>query len=201
MSLDISELSCHLAGQLVAAHPAYDALFDGFTLAEDRGNKAAREEWACGVLFAAAKASKWLGLTAHARPAGLIETAFAELGRRWLPILDASELGRRWLPILDASRVAWDRGNVSELRRRVALAADGVGQPARPGGDRRPKFNAHDWETRQSFGAFMEMGEGTISEVVVLTQEKLWHRKHTKLADKRQQAIAASRYASREEGY
>ena len=28
--LEITELSTHLQGQLVAVHPAYDALFDGF---------------------------------------------------------------------------------------------------------------------------------------------------------------------------
>jgi sugar phosphate isomerase/epimerase len=56
-------------------------------------------------LLLAARASQRLGLTAHAtfsgalawpylypwpqRPAGLVETAFAELARRWRPILDA----------------------------------------------------------------------------------------------------------------
>lgn len=105
--LQITELSTHLQGQLVAVHPAYDALFDGFAPAEVRGAPAARTEWAVSQLKAAAKASQRLGLAAHAtfsgalawpyvypwpqRPAGLIEEAFAELARRWRPILDVFE--------------------------------------------------------------------------------------------------------------
>lgn len=105
--LVITELSTHLQGQLVAVHPAYDDLFDGFAPPEVRGKPGARQEWAVRQLKAAAKASHRLGLTAHAtfsgslawpylypwpqRPADLIEEAFAELGRRWRPILDAFE--------------------------------------------------------------------------------------------------------------
>ena len=103
--LQISELSTHLQGQLVAVHPAYDQLMDGFAPAELRGNPAARQTWAVNQLMLAAKASQRLGLTAHAtfsgallwhtfypwpqRPAGLVEAGFAELGKRWRPILDA----------------------------------------------------------------------------------------------------------------
>jgi sugar phosphate isomerase/epimerase len=103
--LAITELSTHLQGQLVAVHPAYDALFDGFAAPEVRGNPQARQAWAVGQLKAAARASRRLGLNAHAsfsgalawpylypwpqRPAGLVEEAFDELGRRWRPILDA----------------------------------------------------------------------------------------------------------------
>ena len=103
--LVITELSTHLQGQLVAVHPAYDALFDGFAPAAVRGRPAERQAWAVSQLMDAAKASQRLGLDAHAtfsgalawpyvypwpqRPAGLIEEAFAELGRRWRPILDA----------------------------------------------------------------------------------------------------------------
>jgi len=105
--LVITELSTHLQGQLVAVHPAYDDLFDGFAPPEVRGKPAERQAWAVRQVKAAAKASQRLGLTAHAtfsgalawpyvypwpqRPAGLIEEAFAELGRRWKPILDVFE--------------------------------------------------------------------------------------------------------------
>jgi len=44
--LEITELSTHLQGQLVAVHPAYDAQFDGFAPVEFRGNPKARTEWA-----------------------------------------------------------------------------------------------------------------------------------------------------------
>jgi len=105
--LEISELSTHLQGQLVAVHPAYDALFDGFAPPDLRGKPQGRQAWAVDELKAAAIASRRLGLSAHAtfsgalawpyfypwpqRPAGLVEEAFAELGRRWRPILDAFE--------------------------------------------------------------------------------------------------------------
>ena len=103
--LVISELSTHLQGQLLAVHPAYDTLFDGFADASVRGNPAARTAWAGEQLRMAAMASRRLGLSAHAtfsgalawpylypwpqRPAGLVEEAFAELARRWRPVLDA----------------------------------------------------------------------------------------------------------------
>ncbi|TAG09833.1 MAG: sugar phosphate isomerase/epimerase [Sphingobacteriia bacterium] len=102
--LEITELSSHLQGQLVAVNPAYDALFDGFAPEAVRGNPKARTEWAIQQLKYAAKASQHLGLNAHGtfsgallwqtvypwpqRPAGLVETAFTELGKRWLPILN-----------------------------------------------------------------------------------------------------------------
>ena len=101
----ITELSTHLQGQLVAVHPAYDAMFDGFAAPEVQGNPAARQKWAVNQVLLAAKASNHLGLTTHAsfpgalawpyfypwpqRPAGLVEEAFDELARRWHPILDA----------------------------------------------------------------------------------------------------------------
>jgi sugar phosphate isomerase/epimerase len=103
--LEITELSTHLQGQLVAVHPAYDEGFDGFAAPEVRGNPALRQQWAVQQMLLAAQASANLGLTAHVtfsgalawpylyswppRPAGLIDTAFDELARRWRPILDA----------------------------------------------------------------------------------------------------------------
>ncbi len=103
--LEITELSTHLQGQLVAVHPAYDLAFDGFAPEKLRGNPKARQAWAVEQLLLAAKASANLGLAAHVsfsgalawpyfypwpqRPAGLIETAFEELAARWRPILEA----------------------------------------------------------------------------------------------------------------
>jgi sugar phosphate isomerase/epimerase len=105
--LEITELSTHLQGQLVAVHPAYDVLFDGFAPENVRNNPKSRTEWAIQQLKYAAKASQNLGLNAHAsfsgallwhtvypwpqRPPGLVETGFAELARRWMPILDVFE--------------------------------------------------------------------------------------------------------------
>jgi len=103
--LQITELSSHLQGQLVAVNPAYDLGFDSFAPDAVKGNPKARTEWAIQQLKYAAQASKNLGLSAHAtfsgalmwhtvypwpqRPAGLVEQGFKELGRRWLPILNA----------------------------------------------------------------------------------------------------------------
>ena len=44
--LELTELSTHLQGQLVAVHPAYDLAFDGFAAPAVRGNPKARQEWA-----------------------------------------------------------------------------------------------------------------------------------------------------------
>lgn len=103
--VEISELSTHLQGQLVAVHPAYDELFDVFAPPQLRGKPAARQAWAVEQVKLAARASHNLGLNAHAtfsgallwqmvypwpqRPQGVVETGFAELASRWLPILNA----------------------------------------------------------------------------------------------------------------
>jgi Sugar phosphate isomerases/epimerases len=104
IGLEITELSTHLQGQLVAVHPAYDQLFDGFAPEQYHNNPKARTEWAVQQLKYAAKASRNLGLNAHAtfsgallwhtvypwpqRPQGLVDTGFTELAKRWKPILD-----------------------------------------------------------------------------------------------------------------
>jgi sugar phosphate isomerase/epimerase len=102
--VEVTELSTHLQGQLVATHPAFDAQFDGFAPPQFHNNPVARQQWAVEQLHLAAKASRRFGCTSHAtfsgalmwhmvypwpqRPAGIVEEAFAELGRRWKPILD-----------------------------------------------------------------------------------------------------------------
>lgn len=105
--VEITELSTHLQGQLVAVHPAYDTAFDGFAAPSVQGNPKARQEWAVNQVKLALSASKNLGITEHAtfsgalawpyvypwpqRPAGLVEAAFDELAKRWLPILNHAE--------------------------------------------------------------------------------------------------------------
>lgn len=105
VGLALTELSTHLQGQLVASHAAYDVLLAGFAPPELAGDAKARQAWAVQQLQWAAAASRRLGLNAHAtfsgalawpffypwpqRPAGLIDEAFKELARRWLPILQA----------------------------------------------------------------------------------------------------------------
>jgi sugar phosphate isomerase/epimerase len=102
--LEITELSTHLQGQLVAVHPAYDTMFDAFAPAELHGKPAERTQWAVQQVKNAGKASQYLGLNAHAtfsgallwhtvypwpqRPNGLVELGFKELANRWLPILN-----------------------------------------------------------------------------------------------------------------
>ncbi len=102
--LQITELSTHLQGQLVAVHPAFNDVYDALAPAALRNDPAARTEWAVQQLRYGAMASGNLGLTAHPtfsgalmwhlfhpwpqRPAGLVEEGFRELARRWRPILD-----------------------------------------------------------------------------------------------------------------
>lgn len=103
--LQITDLSTHLQGQLVAVHPAYDELFDGFAPEELHGKPRQRTQWAIQQLKWAAQASRNLGLSEHAtfsgallwhtvypwpqRPAGVVEAGFEELADRWVPILNA----------------------------------------------------------------------------------------------------------------
>ncbi len=105
--LEISELSTHLQGQLVAVNPAYDVMFDGFAPQAFRNNPTARTLWAKEQVLKAIKASKNLGLDCHAtfsgaliwhtmypwpqRPDGLVEAGFKELAKRWLPLLNKCE--------------------------------------------------------------------------------------------------------------
>ena len=105
VGVEITELSTHLQGQLVAAHPAYGDMFDAFAPESIRGNESAKSEWSADQVRLAAKASSNFGLAAHAtfsgallwhtfypwpqRPEGLVEAGFAELARRWKPLLDA----------------------------------------------------------------------------------------------------------------
>jgi sugar phosphate isomerase/epimerase len=103
--LTITEIATHLQGQLVAVHKAYDEMFDGFAPKAFRGKPKERTAWAVEQMKYAARASKNLGLTAHAtfsgaflwhtiypwpqRPTGVVEDGFKELAKRWLPILNA----------------------------------------------------------------------------------------------------------------
>jgi len=102
--LALTELSTHLQGQLVASHPAYVTLLNGFAPPACANDAKAQQEFGTQQLIWGAQASKRLGLDAHAtfsgalawpffypwpqRPAGLIDEAFTELARRWKPILD-----------------------------------------------------------------------------------------------------------------
>ncbi|MER8769596.1 sugar phosphate isomerase/epimerase [Mesorhizobium sp. M0092] len=103
----ITELATHLFGQLVAVHPAYDAMCDGFAPEALRGKPNERSAWAVQQVNLAARASRRLGLSAMGtfsgallwpyffpfpqRPEGIVDIAFEELAKRWLPILEACE--------------------------------------------------------------------------------------------------------------
>jgi sugar phosphate isomerase/epimerase len=105
--LEIAELSVHRQGHLVAIHPAYDLTVDIFAPEHLRGNPEARRAWAVEQVTSAVRATRRLGLDRLVgfpgsllwpylylyppRPQGLVEEGFAELARRWRPILDLCE--------------------------------------------------------------------------------------------------------------
>lgn len=105
--VEVTELSTHLQGQLVAVHPAYDTAFDGFADPRVQGNPTARQQWAVEQVKGAIAASAHMGIGQQAtfsgalawpyvypwpqRPEGLIKSAFEELAHRWRPILDVAD--------------------------------------------------------------------------------------------------------------
>ena len=103
--LEITELSTHIEGQLVAVHQAHDIMFDVFTPNHLKGNYKARTDWAVDRMIKSATVSRRLGTKAQAtfsgsllwpychpwpqQPKGLIDLGFTELADRWKPILNA----------------------------------------------------------------------------------------------------------------
>ncbi|RKN82831.1 sugar phosphate isomerase/epimerase [Ulvibacterium marinum] len=106
--LEVCELASYLQGQVLAMHPAYQKLFQGFY---PKGLNAKEcVTWATGQLKKTVQASLHFGTTNISvmsgglawpyiypwpqRSAGLIDDAFEELTKRWSPILDfANENG------------------------------------------------------------------------------------------------------------
>ncbi len=102
--LEITELTSHLQGQLIAVNPVYDVLFDAFAPEQFRNNSIARTEWAVQQLKYAAKASMNLGLTAHATFSGALlwHTVYPWPQRKKEDVQDGfKELAKRWIPILN----------------------------------------------------------------------------------------------------
>ncbi|KAH7908275.1 hypothetical protein BJ138DRAFT_1013156, partial [Hygrophoropsis aurantiaca] len=62
------------------------------------------------------------------------------------------------------------------------------------------KYASADWETRQTVDAFIELGEGSIAEVISVAREKLWLRSQTKMAELMEQAVAATRWTGEDMG-
>ena len=103
--LEITELSAHLQGQVLAIHPAYEIAFQPFYPQGLKDKE--RAEWATGELKKAVMASVNLGLSSvpvlsggfawhmiypwPQRPKGLIDEAFKELHKRWKPVLDLAK--------------------------------------------------------------------------------------------------------------
>jgi sugar phosphate isomerase/epimerase len=100
--LEISELSAHLQGQVLAMQHAYEIAFQPFYPAGLKDKE--RAAWASEQLKKTIRATANLGLKSipvlsggfawhmvypwPQRPDGLIEEAFKELSKRWLPVLD-----------------------------------------------------------------------------------------------------------------
>ncbi len=102
MGLEPTEVAGYLQGQVLAVHPAYELMFEGFHPPGLRGE--ARTAWATAELKKCIAASVHLGtrnipvlsggLAWHLmypwpqRPTGIVEEAMRELARRWRPLLD-----------------------------------------------------------------------------------------------------------------
>jgi sugar phosphate isomerase/epimerase len=105
INLEISELSAHLQGQVLAIHPAYEIAFQPFY--PDGMKDKERVAWATEQLKKAVTASANLGLNSvpvlsgglawhmvypwPQRPQGLIKLAFEELQKRWKPVLNLAQ--------------------------------------------------------------------------------------------------------------
>ncbi len=105
IGLEVTELTAHLQGQVLAMHPAYEVGFQPFY--PSGLDAKARTEWATEQLRKAIRASAHMGLTSlpvlsggflwhmvypwPQRPAGLVEEAFRELHARWRPVLDLAQ--------------------------------------------------------------------------------------------------------------
>src|SRR5690606_4237470 len=102
--VDIIELAAYLQGQMMAVHPAYELLFQGFY---PKGlNDRQRQAWATKQLLKTIQASINFGTNNISVLSGglawpylypwpqrsqqLIDEAFSELARRWKPVLDAA---------------------------------------------------------------------------------------------------------------
>lgn len=100
--LEVAEISAHLQGQVLAMHPVYATMFEGFY---PKGlNGPARTTWAASQIKKVIQASVNLGTKNVAalsgsyawhtvypwpqRPEGLIHEAFNELAKVWKPLLD-----------------------------------------------------------------------------------------------------------------
>ena len=102
LGLEPTEIAAHLQGQVLAVHPAYEVMFQAFH--PPGQSRAERTAWATDQLKKAVLASVHLGTTNvpvlsggfawqmmypwPQRPEGIIDEAFKELAKRWLPILD-----------------------------------------------------------------------------------------------------------------
>ncbi len=102
IGMEVIELGSYLQGQCLAFHPAYELGFQPFH--PEGLNAEERVEWAADQLRKSVQASVNLGTSNIStmsggfawhliypwpqRPAGLIDEAFDELVKRWLPILD-----------------------------------------------------------------------------------------------------------------
>jgi sugar phosphate isomerase/epimerase len=103
--LEVTEVAGYLAGQVLAVHPAYEVGFQAFHPPGLAGDE--RTKWAAGELKKCIRASVNLGLRNipvlsggfmwhmaypwPQRPAGIVQEAFAELARRWRPLLDMAK--------------------------------------------------------------------------------------------------------------
>ena len=140
--LAITELSTHLQGQLVASHPAYDTLLDGFCAgriggqregppgvgraAVGVGGEGEPQPWPERARNVFGRAGVAVLLSLAAAPGGADRRGVQGAGRRWMPILDAfDEAG------VDALLRAASRRGPARRRHLRALSRPSVGDHPR----------------------------------------------------------------------
>ncbi|KAI8978176.1 hypothetical protein BD414DRAFT_147292 [Trametes punicea] len=132
------------------------------------------------------KAAAFCGICLREAPRGELEEEYAQ----GVPVCCVENEDRQTWPDVDATcrqcraQVFWARVNVRPEWREAVNGS---------------RWASLDWETRQSVESFIDLGEGTIHDVLQIAEEKHWLRSYTKLGDMLQQALAASRFASRAE--
>jgi hypothetical protein len=109
------------------------------------------------------------------------------------PVISRSEDDESF-PYVDSTCTACRQDAVNERARTDAILKEALVKLHQERG-------SIDWEVRQAIENFVDFGEGSVHRIVMTGWEKDWLRKHTKIREYLDQAVASIKYQNREEGY